>query len=222
MGITTMNDPRLWQLISPSLPVGAYAYSAGLESAIDRGFVTDAQSCTSWLTGMLSQSFTYNDLPVFFALYDLWLSEDSAAIVDSTKYLQSLRETAELLAEDRQTGKALQRLLIDLDMADAETIPQPSYATMFALACVRWQIDVSQGALGLAWSWLENQVAAAIKLVPLGQTDGQRMLLALTPELHAAVATAAALNPNDIGRSLPGLALLSSGHEQQYSRLFRS
>lgn len=217
-----MHDPRLWQLISPSLPVGSYAYSAGLESAIDRGFVRDADSCTLWLTGMLSDSFTYNDLPLFLQLHDLWMANDIAAVAHATKHLQSLRETQELLAEDRQTGKALQRLLVDLDMADAEKIRQPSYATMFALACVRWQIDVSEGALGLVWSWLENQVAAAIKLVPLGQTDGQRILIALTPDLHAAVATAKALDPDDIGRSLPGLALLSSWHEQQYSRLFRS
>ena len=220
--ITTMSDVRLWQLISSTLPVGAYAYSGGLESAVEHGYVHDFVSCKEWLAGVLGESFAFNDLPMYFRLYDAWEKEDIHGVVQATAQLQSLRETQELLAEDRQTGAALQRLMIDLDVADAGTLPQPSFATMFALACVRWGIQPTDGAHGLIWAWLENQVAAAIKLVPLGQTDGQRLLLQLTPELQQAVSTADLLDDVDIGRSLPGLSLLSSWHETQYSRLFRS
>ena len=217
-----MSEQRLWQLISSTLPVGAYAYSGGLESAVEHGFVKDFDSCKNWLAGLLSESFAHNDLPMFLRLYDYWAAGDLAGIEQATCKLQSLRETQELLAEDRQTGTALQRLLVDLEVCDAEALSQPSFASMFALACVRWQVKRLDGAHGLVWAWLENQVAAAIKLVPLGQTDGQRLLLQLTPVLDQVVATAASLEESEIGRSLPGVALLSSWHETQYSRLFRS
>jgi urease accessory protein len=219
---TIMSDVRLWQLISSTLPVGAYAYSGGLESAVEHGHVHDFVSCKEWLAGLLEESFAYNDLPMYLRLYDLWEKEDVAGVVLACEKLQSLRETHELLAEDRQTGSALQRLMIDLDIADADKLSRPSFAVMFALACVRWKVPQIDGAHGLVWAWLENQVAAAIKLVPLGQTDGQRLLLQLTPALHRAVTTAESLDDDDIGRSLPGLGLLSSWHETQYSRLFRS
>ena len=220
--ITIMSDVRLWQLISSTLPVGAYAYSGGLESAVEHGYVNDFVSWKDWLAGLLGESFAFNDLPMYFRLYDLWEKQDLHGVVQATEKLQSLRETQELLAEDRQTGAALQRLMLDLDVADAGVLTQPSFATMFALACVRWDVTRTDGAHGLVWAWLENQVAAAIKLVPLGQTDGQRLLLQLTYELQQAVTTADLLDDADIGRSLPGLGLLSSWHETQYSRLFRS
>lgn len=220
--ITPMNDVRLWQLISSTLPVGAYAYSGGLESAVEHGHVHNFVSCKEWLAGLLGESFAFNDLPLFLRLYDLWEQGNIAGVVLAGKKLQSLRETHELLAEDRQTGSALQRLMIDLEIADADKITQPSFAVMFALACVRWRVARLDGAHGLVWAWLENQVAAAIKLVPLGQTDGQRLLLQLTPVLQQAVTTAESLDDADVGRSLPGLGLLSSWHETQYSRLFRS
>ncbi len=220
--ITIMSDVRLWQLVSSTLPVGAYAYSGGLESAVEHGHVHDFVSCKDWLAGLLGESFAYNDLPMYLRLYELWEKQDIAGVVLACEKLQSLRETHELLAEDRQTGAALQRLMIDLDIEDADTIIRPSFAVMFALACVRWRVTCVDGAHGLAWAWLENQVAAAIKLVPLGQTDGQRLLLQLTPALQQAVITAESLDDVDVGRSLPGLGLLSSWHETQYSRLFRS
>ena len=83
-------------------------------------------------------------------------------------------------------------------------------------------VDREAGAQGLCWSWLENQVSAAIKLIPLGQTDGQRLLGDLMPDVVRAVETALGLGDEDMGRSLPGLALLSAQHEEQYSRLFGS
>ena len=75
---------------------------------------------------------------------------------------------------------------------------------------------------GFGWSWLENQVAAAIKLVPLGQTDGQRLQIRLMPVLEEVVTLAMALSDDEIGAGLPGLAVASARHETQYSRLFRS
>ena len=220
--MTELAQFRLWQLISPALPVGVYAYSGGLEAAVEQGHVHDPESCRTWLQGLIENNLAHVDLPVYVRLYDAWRSDDAKAVALWNRRLQAMRETSELLAEDRHMGTALQRLLLDLDIAE-ETLPaKPSFATMYALACVRWQINLVTGANGLAWAWLENQVAAAVKLIPLGQTDGQRLLGALLPAAEASVARALALADDDLGSSLPGLAILSSGHEQQYSRLFRS
>ncbi|NNM01257.1 MAG: urease accessory protein UreF, partial [Gammaproteobacteria bacterium] len=119
----------------------------------------------------------------------------------------------------------LRRLLAALEVASAGDWPRTrpvSFATMFALAGHHWQIDSDALRLAFAWSWLENQVAAATKLVPLGQTEAQRILLALTPHLEAACQTAARIDDADIGTSLPGLAILSARHETQNVRLFSS
>jgi len=213
---------RLWQLISPALPVGAYAYSGGLEAAIDHGIVHDYYTAESWIGGLVEQVLGYVDLPVYFRLHTAWQCQTISAVTSWTQTLQAMRETKELLAEDRQMGSALQRLLIDLQVANAAECPTPSFATVYALACNQWHIDEHTGATALAWSWVENQVSATVKLVPLGQTDGQRLLAALMPCIERAVKLAHALTDDEIGQSAPSLALLSAQHEQQYSRLFRS
>ncbi|VAW93901.1 Urease accessory protein UreF, partial [hydrothermal vent metagenome] len=90
------------------------------------------------------------------------------------------------------------------------------------LAAQRWQISLEDLLVGYTWSWLENAVAAAIKLVPLGQTEGQSLLYRFSAEINTAVEHALALNDDAIGASTPALAIASSLHETQYSRLFRS
>jgi urease accessory protein len=95
-------------------------------------------------------------------------------------------------------------------------------AAPFALAAVHWKIGLEDCLLGYAWGWTENQVAAAIKLVPLGQTDGQRVQLKLAERLPATVARAMKVEDDDIGAGAPALAIASACHETQYTRLFRS
>jgi len=122
-------------------------------------------------------------------------------------------------------GGALSRLLTDLEITETALwtrAERVSFYTMFALASVKWHIDIHQAATGLLWSWLENQVAAAIKLVPLGQTDGQRLIGQLLQEIPVLLEQAQQLPDEEIGSSLPMLAVLSAQHETQYSRLFRS
>ena len=114
---------------------------------------------------------------------------------------------------------------VDLDIAEAirwQSELQHCQSAPFALASVSWGIRLPDAALGFAWSWLENMVAAAIKLVPLGQTDGQRVQLALAESLPDAVKRGLQLPDEEIGASAPVMALASSLHETQYTRLFRS
>jgi urease accessory protein len=97
-----------------------------------------------------------------------------------------------------------------------------AYPTAYACAAAHWQIAPSQALVAYLWSWLENQVMAALKAVPLGQTDGQRILLALSDAVTHAAETAGVLDDDALGNFAPGFAILSCQHETQYSRLFRS
>lgn len=222
---------HLLRLVSPALPVGAYVYSQGLETAVENGWVKDKESTEDWLNGAITHSLGYLDAPVFLRLYDAWKNQQLEKVSYWNNLLLASRETAELLLEDSQMGSALMRLLKDQGIVkehsiDTEKKSQPkqstSFVTAFALASSHWSINPDTALQGLLWSWLENQVAAAIKLVPLGQTQGQQLLLALTPHVESTALRAKNVSDEDIGWSLPRAAMASMQHEHQYSRLFRS
>ena len=216
---------RLMQLTSPSLPVGAFAYSGGLESAVEIGLLHDLNSTQGWIKNIMVEGLARLDVPLFYRIYEAWQANDQVALKSFNNQMFAQRETSELQAEDAHMGGALSRLLSDLEMTETALwtrAERVSFTTMFALASVRWDIDIEQAATGLVWSWLENQVAAAIKLVPLGQTDGQRLIGQLLQEIPDLLDQAKQLSDDEIGSSLPMLAILSAQHETQYSRLFRS
>ncbi len=216
---------KLLQLSSPTLPVGAFAYSQGLESAIEYGFIKDRETLRLWLSDSLNLNLKKVDIPIFFRLYNSWQQDDISSIYRWNQELHAQRETCELRDEDHHLGLALARLLKDLKIPEAEILHKRKnlcYLTLFTLAANKWNINLEQAANGFLWSWLDNQIAAAIKLVPLGQTDGQRVLSDLLPKLPAIVTEGLAVEDEEIGASLPMLAILSAQHETQYSRLFRS
>ncbi|MGM0672780.1 MAG: urease accessory protein UreF [Pseudomonadota bacterium] len=216
---------RLWQLISPTLPVGAYSYSTGLEYAVEAGWVTDADVARDWISAQLLHLHARVDLPALTRLYAAWEADDVSVVEGWNDWLRASRETAELRAQDLSQGRALARLLTDLDVPRAAPWARRDdacWATLFALAAVEWQIPLDEVMDGYLWSWCENQVAAAVKLVPLGQTEGQRLLAHLSGCLSGATELAQDLEDEDLGGSLPGVTLASMLHETQYSRLFRS
>jgi len=208
-GMTTATsiDPRLLQLASPTLPVGAYSYSGGLEAACEAGLVTDAASAQRWIGDVLEHSVKKMEAPLLLRMIEQPDEEWNAMFLAS-------RETAELRAETVQMGYSLNRLLPELGVA-ACPFEEPSFPAAYAQAVRAWGIPARQALTAYLWSWLENQVMAAVKSVPLGQTDGQKMLLALGARLQD-------VSEEEPGNFAPGLAMLSSFHETQYSRLFRS
>jgi len=219
---------RLLQLASPALPVGAYSYSQGLEAAVDAGIVHDAGSAGTWIAGVLEFSVSRMEAPLFLRLVDAWRCDDMHAVDDWNSLLLASRESAEFRAETAQMGYSLARLLADIGdfdtraLAALRSLDESAFATAFAFAAAKWGISRDDALVTYLWGWLENQVMAAVKAVPLGQTDGQRLLLAFGGRLHEVAAGAAALDDDDLGSYVPGLAILSSHHETQYSRLFRS
>jgi len=216
---------RLMQLTSPALPVGGFTYSQGIEWAVEAGWLKDVDGLVDWLFGLIDDGLGGLELPLLVRLYGACQADDPAGVARWGKQLFASRESRELRQEERNRARALISLLRDLDMDRAEAWSDElshCQAAPFALAAVEWQISPEDCLLGYAWSWLENQVAAAIKLVPLGQTDGQRVQLHLAERLPGVCARAMTIDDDAIGASAPALAIASAGHETQYTRLFRS
>jgi urease accessory protein len=215
---------RLFHLVSPALPIGAYAYSQGLEYAVQVGWVADEAGTFDWLQGLSRHALGTLDLPILLRLHAAWQANDTPALERWNGELIAARETAELRAEERHLGTALARVLMELEIAEARAWLEqsPAFATMFSLAAVRWRIAPQATLSGYLWAWIENQVLAAIKLVPLGQSAGQRLLHRLTDALPQIVERALTLPEQAIGVSAVSQVMASALHESQYSRLFRS
>jgi urease accessory protein len=215
---------RLLHLVSPALPIGAYAYSQGLEFAVQAGWVHDEASTYDWLRGLAWRALGSLDLPVLLRLVRAWEVDDRAAVQYWNERLLASRETRELRAEDLHLGSALIRVLTGLDVRDARGLAGTSlsFAAAFALAAVRWNIGARETLAGYLWSWTENQMLAAIKLVPLGQSCGQRLLQRMIEEMPQLLDRALATTDERIGSATVSQVLASALHETQYTRLFRS
>jgi urease accessory protein len=214
---------RLLHLVSPSLPVGAFAYSQGIEWAVEAGWLRTAGDVDGWLREQLEQSVARLDLPLLLRMHAG--VDDPDALDGWIDLLLAGRETAELRAEESQRGRALADLLAALALpgaSDRRAQLARSQTAGFAFAAQRWGIAPRAMVAGYAWAWAESLVLAAVKIVPLGQTAGQQLLAALADAIPAAVEAALTLADDDIGASSPALAIASSRHETQYTRLFRS
>ncbi|WP_038495551.1 urease accessory protein UreF [Collimonas arenae] len=219
---------HLLQLASPSLPIGAYSYSQGLETAIDKGWVKDPASARGWIRDNLQQVVAVFEAPVLWRLLQAFERRDGAAVQLWTERFIASRDTAEFRAETIQMGFSLGKLAIELQIGDAALLailqaqPELPLPTAFAYAAVALQVPHEAALLGMLFSWAENQVLVCVKTIPLGQVAGQRLLLSLQPELQIAAERAQNLADHELSNWAPGLSLLSMQHEEQYSRLYRS
>ena len=218
-------NPRLLQLASPALPVGAYSYSQGLEAAVESRIVRDAASAEAWISDVMDLTLATLEAPIFLRLARAWCSGDDAEAARWNAEFVASRESAELRAETVQMGHSLRILLRDLEVeaiARLEAIDEPAFPTAFAYAVSAWRLDPGDALEAYLFAWIENQVMAAIKAVPLGQTQGQRILGRLAARIAAIAERAAHARDEDLCNFAPGLALASARHETQYSRIFRS
>jgi len=212
----------LLQLASPALPVGGFAYSQGLEKAIDDGIVSDATSAQRWIGDLLQLSLARLEAPLWLRAYDALAADDHTAIARWNDELMAARETAELRAETRQMGASLLRLLPALGVHPTAREVPISYPAAFAIACLGLGIDREAGLTAYLWAWTENQMLVAVKSIPLGQQAGQTMLYALHGTVAQVVTAATALGDDELGSAAMGFALACARHETQYSRLYRS
>ncbi|MEM9905055.1 MAG: urease accessory protein UreF [Cyanobacteria bacterium P01_D01_bin.44] len=215
---------RLLQLASPALPVGAFSYSEGLETLTYQGYLKTMADLEHWITQELQYGAVR--LEAAIALRAHRYSLDPAQLRYWNQWLSAVRETDELRQQSEQMGRALARLLANLHPALQPTLTACgtpcNFAIAFGLAAARWQIAESSMVLGYLQSWATNLVNAAVKLVPLGQTEGQALLLSLTPTLAYTANSILTLEDHQLASSGWGVAIASMQHETLYSRLFRS
>jgi len=230
MTATTERNPlqlmRLLQLASPALPVGAYSYSQGLERAVETGAVCDERSAAAWIDDALTLVVARFEGPILLRMLAAAAQSEPDALYALNRLLLASRESAELRAETVQMGRSLARLLGELEQtrpsaAVLARLEEPAFPCAWACAAVAFGLAHAEAHAAYLWSWTENQVMAAIKLVPLGQSAGQRMLAQLASRI-ASIATDAGNGAERLANFAPGLAIASSMHETQYTRLFRS
>ena len=227
---STLTPASLLQLIwlaSPALPVGGFAYSEVLEAAVERAGVATERIASDWLSDQLQLSLARSDLPVIAQAVAAWRADDLPRITELNNWLLQTRETSELRAQTEQMGRSLVEWLRNHEGVDAAHVEAcaelpPTYPVAFALAASQTGAGVRDCLLAYAFGWAENMVQAALKSVPLGQSSGQRILARLSRNIPAAVESAMALGDDERQSFSPMLAILSSQHETQYSRLFRS
>jgi urease accessory protein len=229
---------RLLQLASQALPIGGYSHSQGLEAAIDQRVVTDEGSVLRWICDVLEFSMKSFEIPSLLSMARAWARPDPRAVAALNEEFLATRESAEIRAAAVQMGFSLCSLvyiLPDFPEGTAETlrsVREPSLPCVWSATTTAWGIGPRDSAMGYLWTWAENQVLVALKAVPIGQSAGQRVLIAAGSRIAD---LAVGLQPDGIGADAigedsrddysnftPGLAILSSQHETQYSRLFRS
>ena len=220
---------RLLQLVSPNLPTGAFTYSQGLEWAVECGWLKNKTDTHNWLKSILDDSLQYLELPLLARLYDAAKNNNAELFLHWSQRLFASRETFELRNEETQRARALFSLLKKLPNSENWTQLENNKPALlasqiagYALAASQWKINLNDLLLAYTWSWLENAVVVAIKLVPLGQSEGQQLLFELSDDINSAVEQALKINDDEIGASTAAMAIASCLHETQYTRLFRS
>ena len=213
------------QLCSSTLPIGGFTYSQGLEWAVECQWIQTEEDLQTWLLDLIETNLQYLEIPLLFRMIDACQTKDEQALKTWSDILIAHRETSELRLEEVNRGRAMTRLLVDLNMEISPSWQSTLAKTQtagFAFTMMEWQIPLNQAAQGFAWAWLENMVISGVKLIPLGQAAGQRILQALVQPLATAVEQGINISDDDIGSSSPALAYASARHETQYTRLFRS
>jgi urease accessory protein len=218
----------LLQLASPALPVGAYSYSDGLETLVESGAIANPKSLKLWLEQELRYGAIRLEAAVMVRAYRSVENSNTEALGYWNAWLTAAKESAELRSQSLQMGNSLMRLLLDLqpqqklqDLATAAGSPC-NYAIAFGIGAANWQIDITSAVLGYLHSWAANLIGAGVKLIPLGQTTGQQLLLELATNIPLATQEILTLEDDNLSSCGWGLALFSMAHETQYTRLFRS
>ena len=214
---------QLLRLASPALPVGGFSYSQGLEWAVEAGWIKTEADTAGWIADLLHGPIAQFDAPLLARLYEALANGDTGQAIELDQRFLASRETRELRDETLQMGYSMAQLLHKLpEWGDASVLPLHTWPARYMEAAVRLGLARDAALTSYLFTWLESQLAAAIKLVPLGQTAGQRVLSQLIAQMVVVIETAPLLPESEWVSSFPALAIASSQHESQYCRLFRS
>lgn len=220
----------LLQLASSALPVGAYSYSEGLEALVDATIVDHPNSLEHWLEQELRCGAIRLEAAVMLRSHQAAIAGDFNALSYWNAWSSAAKETEELRQQSWQMGRSLIRLLLEVQspskerlQAMADAVGHPcNFAIAFGITAAHWQIGSQDAILGYLQSWASNLISAGIKLIPIGQTAGQQLLLNLRTPLIETTREILTLEDDALSSCSWGLALASMAHETQYTRLFRS
>ncbi len=226
---------RLLQIASSTLPVGAYSYSEGLELLVETGQIQSAQALQGWMSQELYHGAIRLEAAMVLRAYQAVLDQDGAELMAWNRWWSAARDTEELRLQSWQMGRSLLRLFLELeDPLPTTTIDKTwpvlqnlwqeecNFAIAFGMVAASWQLEPMDTLQGYLQSWSTNLIGAGIKLIPLGQTAGQQLILNLQPELERAAQVVLHLPDEALESCGWGLSLASMAHETLYSRLFRS
>jgi urease accessory protein len=217
---------QLLRLSSPLLPIGAFAYSQGLEQAAHLGVISGPADLESWLGGIAENVLPWTDLAVLARAFEAAdRGQEPGVLLQLSALMLALRESAELRAEEQQLGSALARLLAQQDVARAGEFvgsEEASYVVMYGVAAAHYGLSKRGALLGYCFAWLENQISAALRCMSIGQVAAQGVLCSVMARVPLAVEKSLLVTDDELGFSAPAYALVSIGHETLYSRLFRS
>ncbi len=219
----------LLQLSNSSFPLGAYSYSESLEKLVDNGLIHEDNGFKNWLINELKYGSIRIDAAIMLRAYHAFLNQEIDKLLHWNNWLSANREARELRQQSWQMGKSLIRLTKALEpsnLAIIDTllkITDPcNYAIAFGMIAANWQIPSEDSLLGYLHNWVNNLINVGVKLIPLGQTTGQKILLAMNHHLVDIAQEILALDDDNLASCTWGLSLASMQHETQYSRLFRS
>ena len=229
----TLSAPALQRLLawlSPSFPIGAYSYSHGLEWAVEDGTVTDAATLAAWIGDILHHGTGRGDGILFAHAYRAAENDDPAALAELVELAAAFQPSKERHLEATAQGQAflttiraawpspiLTRLLSEMP-AD----PPMTYAVAVAVAAAAHGVPLAPALTGYLAAFVANLVSAGVRVIPIGQTDGQHIVAATAPMIEAIAVTALAAGLDRLGGAAFRADIASMKHETQYTRLFRS
>ncbi len=227
----TLSPPALFRLmawLSPAYPVGAFSYSSGIEWAVEAGDIKDAETLRQWLAGTIGSGSGFCDAVVFAHAHRAVAANDDAALRAAAELAAALVTSKERLLETTAQGRAF------LDATRAAW-PCPALARLDAVwqgavalpiavgvTCAGHRIGSEPALHAFLHAIVANWISAGVRLIPLGQTDGQRVLAALEVDIAACAARASTTPLEDIGSCTVRADIAGMRHETQYTRLFRS
>ncbi|MCU0550953.1 MAG: urease accessory protein UreF [Leptolyngbya sp. Prado105] len=212
---------KLLQLASPALPVGAYSYSEGLEALVHSGVIQDVDALEQWIMRELHYGAARLEAAIMIRSHRATTIQDFDRVLYWNQWFTAARETEELRSQSLQMGGSLLRLFRSLYSEPIASFPDGcNFAIAFGLVAALWEIDEASALTAYLHSWATNLVSAGVKLIPLGQTAGQKLLLKLGEEIEKC--EVAELSDDELETCGWGLSIALMTHETLYSRLFRS
>lgn len=213
---------RLLAWLSPAFPVGSYAYSHGIEYAVEAGLVRDAGSLRGWIGEIVARGAGFADAVFLVHAWRAARTADAAALAAVDAQAACFRGSAEAALESEAQGRAFAEALGAGWPELRPELARPAYACAVGAAAANGGIEAAAAAAAFLHAFAANLISAGVRLVPLGQRDGLEVLAALAPAIEAAAARALATDLDALGTATVRVDWTMARHETQHVRLFRS